>query len=104
MQSSDLILSASPKLGEAGGFELLRCQPNSRDLLPIGPRIASTPKLLKRRIGNGKVYVRPVQRDLSLDFVDEDNEDERSKYSYRCVWGPFTLTTVLCKLVDRSRP
>jgi len=65
-----LILSTFPKLKNGGGFELLRCAPNSRELLPIGPRVASTPKLLKRRVGNGRVYVRPLQRDLSLEAED----------------------------------
>lgn len=69
-----LILSAYPKLRDGGGFELLRCKPNLRDLLVIGPRVSSYPKLLKRRIGNGKVYIRPVQRDLSLE-ADEDCEE-----------------------------
>lgn len=64
----EIVLSAFPKLKDGGGFELFRCAPNSRELLPIGPRVASTPKL----VGNGRVYIRPLQRDLSLEAEDED--------------------------------
>jgi hypothetical protein len=67
-------LEAYPRLNYGGGFELLRCQTKSRDLLGISPRIAGSSSLLKRRVGNGKVYVRPIQRDLSLD-PERDDED-----------------------------
>ena len=76
----DTILTAYPKLQEGGGFELLRCMPNSRDLVPIGTRVAGTPKLLKRRVGNGRVYIRPLQRELSLDPEELDEDMEVSVY------------------------
>ena len=62
-----VILAAFPKLEEGGGYELLRCKQQSRDLMLIGPRLSSSPRLLKRRVGNGRVYIRPIQRDLSLE-------------------------------------
>lgn len=71
-----LLLDAYPKLEGGGGFELLRCKPKSKDLLLISCRISSSPKLLKRRVGNGKIFIRPIQRDLSLDEVIPDDEDE----------------------------
>ena len=69
----DAITAVFPKLKNAGGFELCRCTPNSRELVPIATRVASTPKILKRRVGNGRVYIRPLQRDLSLE-IDEDED------------------------------
>ena len=69
-----VILSAYPKLQDGGGFELLRCLPNSRELVVIGPKIANNPRLLKRRVGNGRVYIRPIQRSLSLE--EESGEVE----------------------------
>lgn len=69
-----LLLEAYPKLQSGGGFELLRCKKQSRDLVLIGHRIASSPKLLKQQVGNGKVYIRPIQRDLSLDMVADGIE------------------------------
>ena len=35
-----LLLAAYPKLESGGGFELLRCKPQSRDLVLIGSRIS----------------------------------------------------------------
>ncbi len=74
-----VILAAYPKLQDGGGFELLRCLPNSRELIVIGPKLANNPRLLKRRVGNGRVYVRPIQRDLSLE------EDESGEVEVVCV-------------------
>lgn len=39
-----VLLDAYPKLEEGGGFECLRCKPQSRDLVMIGPRVASSPR------------------------------------------------------------
>ena len=72
------ILAAYPKLCDGGGFELLRCHPNSRELVVIGPKVANSPKLLKRRVGNGRVYVRPIQRNLSLEEEEGDLDVVRS--------------------------
>ena len=66
-------MTAYPKLKEGGGFEILRCRPNTRELELISPRIASNPQLLKRKVGNGRVYIRPIQRDLSLSEDEDDN-------------------------------
>ena len=68
-----LLVDAFPKLKESGGFELLRCKTQSRDLILISPRIASNARLLKRRIGNGRVYIRPIQRSLGLEAVESDD-------------------------------
>lgn len=62
-----IVLSAFPKLQDGGGFELLRCLSNSRELVLMGPKISNSPRLLRRRVGNGKVYLRPIQRNLSLE-------------------------------------
>ncbi len=58
-----------PKLEGCGGFELLRCIPNTKQLEVISSNIAQSPKLLKSFCGNGKIYIRPIQKnlDLSLD-------------------------------------
>ena len=65
------IVASYPKLDGCGGFELLRCIPNSKSLTVISPAIAHSPKHLRNMIGGGKVYIRPIQKDLSLD-VDKD--------------------------------
>ena len=68
---NELILESFPKLKNAGGYELLRCIPNTKHLEVISSKIAQTPKLLKTVVGNGRVYIRPVQRELSL-VPDDD--------------------------------
>ena len=73
---SKLLLAAYPRLHLGGGFEPLRCKAQSRELLLISPRISNNPRLLKRRVANGKVYIRPIQRDLSLEPEEEDEDME----------------------------
>lgn len=70
----NILLAAYPKLEGGGGFELLRSKPQSRDLMLIGPRVASTPRLLKHRVGNAHVYVRPIQRDLNMEEATQSEE------------------------------
>lgn len=68
-----IILNNFPKLKAAGGFELLRCMHNSRELEVLPSRIAGNPRLLKCQMGQGKIYIRPLQRDLSLDLEEEED-------------------------------
>jgi hypothetical protein len=65
-----LLRGTFPKLQSGGGHELLRCKPQSRDLVLVGPKAANNARLLKRQVGNGKVYIRPIQRDLGLEAED----------------------------------
>ena len=61
----DEIISSYPLLAEGGGFELLRCIQNSRELQVIPYNFTTTPRYLKAYVGGGKVYIRPLQKDLS---------------------------------------
>ena len=65
----EMIVSNFSKLSDGGGFNLLRCIPNTKHLDVISPSVAMNAKLLKAAIGNGQVYVRPIQKilDLSID-------------------------------------
>ena len=63
---NDIILGSFPRLKGCGGYELMRCIPNSKHLEIITSRIAQSPKLLKTIVGNGRVFIRPIQKDLSL--------------------------------------
>lgn len=62
----DILLTKFPKLKDGGGFELLRCVANSKSLEVISTTVSRLPRLLKAVIGSGKVYLRPIQRDLDL--------------------------------------
>ena len=66
-----IILSAFPKLKNGGGFDLLRCIANSKDLEVISSSVAQSAKLLKAAVGNGRVYIRPIQKNLDLS-IDKD--------------------------------
>ena len=66
----DHILLSYPVLAEGGGFEFLRCMHNSRDLEVIPYNFTTTPNYLKAYIGGGKVYNRPLQKDLTAVPVD----------------------------------
>eukprot|EP00794_Sanderia_malayensis_P008411 gene8411-9311_t len=63
----DLLLSSFSKLADAGGFELMFAESRTRELkiIPPGPS-GLTMKYLVAFIGQGKIYVRPIQQDLMM--------------------------------------
>ena len=61
------MIATYPKLKDCGGFEFLRCIPNTKRLEVITPKLAHTPKLLRSIIGTGRVFIRPIQSNLSLE-------------------------------------
>ena len=63
----DVLCMEFPKLKSIGGFEILRCIPNTKDLEVISSTISQSPKLLKGVIANGRIFIRPIQKDLVLD-------------------------------------
>ena len=67
----DEIVCAYPKLRNGGGFELLRsCEGNSKELAIIPPPPAGyTVSYLKSIMGHAKVYIRPLQTNLSMEVV-----------------------------------
>lgn len=44
---------------------------NTKELEVIASTIAQSPKLLKSVIGNGKVFIHPIQQNLSMEFDRE---------------------------------
>ncbi len=66
--------SQFPKLRHAGGFELLRAQEGGGKVLtPIAaPQSGYCVTYLKQVVHNAKIYIRPLQRDLSLE---SDNDE-----------------------------
>ena len=73
----DTIIGAFPKLVEGGGFDLLRTVPNNnKELCVIPPPIGGhTVDYIKNIVSQAKVYVRPIQKNLSLDMLlDPDKE------------------------------
>ena len=72
-----------PQLQHCGGFELLRCQSNSRCLTVIDCPL--TVKYLKQFLGaQAKIYIRPVQQNLSTTPVGvETTESDHVKEACR---------------------
>ena len=81
----DIITSSYPKLLGCGGFELLRCIANSQALEPISLNVSQSPKLLKAIIGNGRIYVRPLQKDLDLEPVESNSLPSCVSCSYNII-------------------
>ena len=65
------------KLEKAGGFELMRCLPNCRQLQPISFAVSRSPKLLRSVIGKSRIYIRPIQKSLDISS-HEDTDDSNS--------------------------
>ena len=60
----EILLQAFPQLGEGGGYQFLKCLPNSRLLEPLSGLVMTSPAMLKQRVGTARTYIRPLQRDL----------------------------------------
>ena len=68
MEIRDLIMETYPKLIDAGGFELVYAEPRKRDLRIITPGPNGlTIKYIVSFIGQGKIFVRPIQENLLLE-------------------------------------
>ncbi len=71
-----ILITAFPRLRDGGGFELLRCVANTRLLEAISPSVARSPKVLRRVVGNSRIYIRPIQKDLDVTPVDEPSTSQ----------------------------
>ena len=61
------LMMTFPKLADGGGYELLRCLHNSRSLVQLpAPAGGHTPETLKEDVGQARIYLRPLQIDLTL--------------------------------------
>ena len=61
-----------PQLREAGGFEMLHCLPNCRDLTPL--KCSWAVRELRCNLGGqSKIYLRPIQRNLSTKSLLPEN-------------------------------
>lgn len=76
-QLHDALLSAFQKLKDGGGFEMMRCLPNSKTLSPL-PILehGHIPASLKKEVGQARIYLRPLQADLIMEDVNACNSNE----------------------------
>ncbi len=72
-----------PKLSGGGGFELLRVPEGGGKMLDViaSPDSGYTVSYLKAVVHHAKIYVRPLQQDLSLD-PDPDDHEVRKYFSH----------------------
>ena len=72
-----------PQLREAGEFEMLHCQPNCRDLTPL--KCSWAAKEIRSNLGwQSKIYLRPIQKDLSTKSLLPQNSCEVKEKCMAC--------------------
>lgn len=85
-----------PKLHDGGGYELLRAVGSSHELQIIPPPSGGyTTSYVKSVVGQAKVYVRPIQKDLSLEEVGTES-DVVSATTFRNVCFKGLVNIGLC--------
>lgn len=72
-----------PQLREAGGFEMLHCLPNCRDLTPLKCSWAAR-EIRSNLGGQSKIYLRPIQKDLSTKSLIPQNSCEVKEKCLAC--------------------
>ena len=67
----EVICEAYPQLRNCGGFMFFKCTPNTRNLEALSKVVFSAPRMSKERVGMGRTYICPIQRDLDLSAIFE---------------------------------
>ena len=62
----EVLFQAFPRLEDGGGFQFLKGVGNSRALEPLSKMVYTSLKVLKQRVGQGRTYIRPIQRNLDI--------------------------------------
>ena len=68
-----------PPLLNSGGYELLHCIPNTKDLAVIPVTTSNPIANLQLNTGKGRIYIRPIQENLRTSEDYEEIEEEVSK-------------------------
>ena len=89
-------------MGDCGGFELITCKANSRDLSVLNCSFTSCN--IKSRIGGGqgKIYIRPIQRNIELKDSVEIDVSKLKQKCFTC--GEEVLIKDLRKHVYSHEP
>ena len=74
----EILYEAFPRLKHGGGYQFLKCIPNSRQLEPLSVMVMSSPSLLKQRVGAARTYIRPLQQNLDTTSNLSTAEDVSS--------------------------
>jgi hypothetical protein len=77
-----VILATFPALEMCGGYQLCRCAAGSKRLKVIqSPVTGHTPLTLADVIGQSRVYIRPLQRDVSLASTSQSQGHDVSGHT-----------------------
>ena len=60
----EILYEVFPRLKHGGGYQFLKCIPNSQQLEPLSAMVMSSPILLKQRVGAARTYICPLQQNL----------------------------------------
>ena len=80
----EILFDVFPKLRLGGGYQLLKCLPNTRRLEVLSMAVHNSLTLLKQRVENARTYIRPIQKDLDLTPLEESIE--AVCYYLRTIW------------------
>ena len=69
----EILQTSFPRLRQGGGYQLLKCMPNSRKLECLSSGVYSSPAALKR-VGSSRTYLRPTQRDLDIEPAEDSSD------------------------------
>ena len=91
------LTSDCSQLQNCGGFELMICIPNCKVLEPLEYQMSA--KNMKTATGQGKIYIRPIQRSLSvLPLKSEVSSCATLAIKGKCVHKEYPLN-VFCSHV-----
>ena len=92
-QFKNILVKTFPKLEGCGGFELLKCTPNTKELSSISFQVSQSPAMLKSVVGSGRLFIRPLQQNLQLD-TETISTLEASSYTVKV--KIIILSVLLC--------
>jgi hypothetical protein len=85
IQFREAIHQAFSHLEKGGGYQFLKCTPNSRTLQLLSLSTLSSPEILKSRIGAARTYIRPLQCDLdTIPVKDKSEVNELKEVCLKC--------------------
>ena len=73
-----------PQLKDCGGFELMQCLSNSRDLSVLCCSLAAKDIKAKVGGGQGKIFIRPIQKNLCTKKIIEDSKSSLKEKCMTC--------------------
>lgn len=77
----DILYQAFPQLRDGGGYQLLKCIPNSRRLESLTGLVMQSPLKLKQHVCAARTYIRPLQKNLDTTSIEQK---DGSVGSYNC--------------------